>query len=89
MTRGRRFAVPALTAALALVGSRAGAQCAMCQSVVAQSPEAQAAAAQLNLAILVMFAAPYLIVGSFAVLIFREPLKHFLLRVTGLGPLPR
>ena len=89
MTNARRFAGPALLAAFSLAGSRAGAQCAMCQSVVAQSPEAQAAAGQLNLAILVMFVAPYLVVASFAVLVFRDVLKDFLFRVTGRLPLSR
>ena len=50
------------------------AQCAMCQSVVAQSPEAQAAARQLNLAILVLFSAPYLVVAGLAFLMFRKPI---------------
>lgn len=83
MSRARRLAVPALLAGLALAGSRAGAQCAMCQSVVSQSPEAQAAAAQLNLAILVMFFAPYLVFASLALVFYREPLKHFFLRLAG------
>ncbi len=60
----------------------------MCQSVVSQSPEAQAAAAQLNLAILVMFFAPYLVFASLAALVFREPLMQFLFRAVG-RPLSR
>jgi hypothetical protein len=85
MTR-RRLALPALFVALVLVGSRVAAQCSMCQSVISQSPEAQAAAAQLNLAILVMFSAPYLLLASFVLLVFPEPIKHFLLRAVGRPP---
>jgi len=88
MTSSPRRALPALLAALVLAGSRAGAQCAMCQSVVAQSPEAQSAGAQLNLAILVMFVAPYVVLGVLALLIFKEPLTRSLLRAAG-RPLPR
>lgn len=84
----RRIAFSVLLAGLALAGTRAAAQCSMCQSVVAQSPEAQAAAAQLNLAILVMFFAPYLVFASLAALLFREPLKHFLVRAAGRPPSP-
>lgn len=47
------------------------AQCSMCQSVLVQSPEGQAMAGELNKAILVMFAAPYLVFGSFAAYFFR------------------
>ena len=55
----------------------------MCQSVVSQSPEAQAAAAHLNLAILVLFFAPYLLLASFAVLLFPGPAKNLLFRSLG------
>jgi hypothetical protein len=60
----------------------------MCQSVVSQSPEAQAAAAELNRAILVLFAAPYVVFATLLFLFFREPLSRFLARVAG-HPLPR
>jgi len=85
-------ATAALLSVLALLGAAAPvwAQCAMCQSVVAQSPEAQAAARQLNLAILVMFVAPYLVVAGLAFLFFREPIHRFLRRrIVRLRPLPR
>jgi L-asparagine transporter-like permease len=68
---------------LAALATRAWTQCAMCQSVVSQSPEARSAAEQLNLAILVMFFAPYVVLASLAFIVFPEPFKHFLLRVTG------
>jgi hypothetical protein len=76
----------ALAGSLALAASRAAAQCSMCQSVVTQSPEAQSAAQQLNLAILLMFFAPYVVLASLAFIVFPEPFKHFLLRVTGRTP---
>ncbi len=88
MTGRHPLALAALLAGLGLAASRAGAQCSMCQSVVSQSPEAQAAAAQLNLAILVMFLAPYLVLGSLALLVFHEPLTRFVSRVAG-RPLSR
>jgi hypothetical protein len=71
---------------LVLPATRAWDQCSMCQSVVSQSPEAQAAAAQLNLAILVLFVAPYLLLASFAFLLFPDPVKHFVLRALGRLP---
>jgi hypothetical protein len=43
----------------------------MCQSVLVQSPEGQALAGELNKAILLMFAAPYVVFGSFAAYFFR------------------
>jgi len=50
----------------------AAAQCSMCQQVVAQSPEAQRFGAELNRAILVLMAAPYLLFSSFALVLFRD-----------------
>ena len=86
MTRGPRTVLALVAAILTLPATRAWDQCSMCQSVVSQSPEAQAAAAQLNLAILVMFSAPYLLLASFVLLVFPEPVKHFLLRAVGRPP---
>jgi hypothetical protein len=83
-TRWLRLA--ALAVPLALAASRAAAQCSMCQQVVTQSPEVQATAQQLNLAILLMFFAPYVVLASLAFIVFPEPVKHFLLRVTGRTP---
>ena len=50
------------------------AQCSMCKAVVAQSPEGQRMAGELNKAILVMLAAPYLVFGSCAAVLFRSRL---------------
>ena len=87
---GRAAAAAALALALLVAAATPlSAQCAMCQSVVAQSPEAQSAAEQLNLAILVLFFAPYLVVAGFAALIFREPLGRLLRKRLRALPLPR
>jgi len=76
---------------LALLGlaEPALAQCAMCRSVLAQSPEGQAMATELNKAILLMFAGPYLVFGSLAAYIFRGPLRGFLRKTLGTIVLPR
>lgn len=65
------------------------AQCSMCRSVIAQSPEGQAVAGELNKAILVMFAAPYLVFGSFAAYFFRGRIGGVLRRALGGLVLPR
>ncbi len=88
MILGRRTLRALVAAVLALAGTRAWAQCSMCQSVVSQSPEAQAAAAELNRAILVLFVAPYLVFAALLLLFFREPLARLFFRVAG-HPLPR
>jgi len=57
------------------------AQCSMCRSVLAQSTEGRAVAEQLNAAILILLAGPYLIVGSVVALVFRDRLSRYLGRV--------
>jgi hypothetical protein len=79
----RRLAL-ALLAALAcalLPGSPLAAQCAMCRSVVTQSAEGQALGAQLNLAILVMLAAPYLVTAVVAAALLRRRIGDGLVRL--------
>ena len=68
----RRIALLALVVLLGAAAAPAFAQCAMCRSVIAQSPEGQRIAGELNKAILLMFFAPYLIFGSFAAWILRS-----------------
>jgi hypothetical protein len=65
------------------------AQCSMCRSVVAQSPEAQRIAGELNKAILLMFAAPYLVFGSFAAWMLRGRLGEAARRAARWLVLPR
>jgi hypothetical protein len=70
-----RAALGALVVLLALVDAPAAlAQCSMCKAVVAQSPEGQQMAAELNKAILLMLAAPYVIFGSCAAVLLRSRL---------------
>jgi hypothetical protein len=50
------------------------AQCAMCRSALASSLEGAALQGPLNRAILVLLAAPYLVLGGFVLLVWRERL---------------
>ena len=86
---GRGVVLLALVVLLGAAASPALAQCSMCRSVIAQSPEGQRIAGELNKAILVMFLAPYLIFGSFAAFIFRSRIGGALKRLLGVLLLPR
>ena len=83
------FLLLGLVVALGLAATPAAAQCAMCRSVIAQSPEGQRVAGELNKAILLMFFAPYLIFGSFTAWIFRSRIGVGLRRVASVLFLPR
>ncbi len=72
-----------LAAALALA-EPALAQCSMCRSVIAQSPEGRRLSEHLNSAILVLFLAPYLVFGSVAAVFFRARIFRYLSRVARL-----
>ena len=89
MTCARRAALLTVVVLLGLTVEPAFSQCAMCRSVIAQSPEGQRIAGELNKAILLMFFAPYLIFGSFAAWIFRSRIGLGLRRLAGLLLLPR
>jgi hypothetical protein len=91
MTRAGLSAVGlALFVLLALLDPPAAlAQCSMCKAVVAQSPEGQRMAGELNKAILLMFAAPYLIFGSCAAVLFRSRLGRATRRLARFLALPR
>jgi hypothetical protein len=65
------------------------AQCSMCQQVVAQSPEAQRMSGELNRAIVLMFAAPYLVFTSFILAFFRAPIGCRLRSLLRVFALPR
>ena len=56
----------------------AAAQCTMCQTALTQSAEGQRIASDFNRAILVMVAAPYLVVGGVAAFIFRSRIREWL-----------
>ena len=89
MSPRRAVSLLALFVLLGLAAEPAFAQCAMCRSVIAQSPEGQRVAGELNKAILLMFFAPYLIFGSFAAWIFRSRIGVAARRLAGLVLLPR
>jgi hypothetical protein len=65
------------------------AQCSMCRSVLAQSPEGRRVAGELNKAILLLFVAPYLVLGSCAAWILRSRLGGLARRAVRLLVLPR
>ena len=73
MTR-RAWAVAVLAVGLLALAAAppAFAQCAMCKTAVTGSPEGQHLAHQLNLAILMMVAAPYVIASTVAGVLFRR-----------------
>ena len=76
---------PALLLASVLVAagvSPAAAQCAMCKAAIEGSTDA-AVGAQFNRAILVLMAAPYLLMGTFGVVLFRERLRRAARRLLG------
>jgi hypothetical protein len=68
----RRLAPLLLALALGAAGQPALAQCAMCRSTLDSSAEGAALQGPLNRAILVLLAAPYLVMGSFLLLVWRE-----------------
>jgi hypothetical protein len=76
----RAAASLALLAVIVAAAGPAAAQCAMCRSVLQQSAEGQRLSEHLNVAILVMFFAPYLVFGSFLVVIFRGRISGLVVR---------
>jgi hypothetical protein len=50
----------------------------MCQQVVSQSPEVRKAGMELNLAILVLFIAPYLVFSILALVLLRPRIERYL-----------
>ena len=64
----------ALAAVLTSLAGPAFAQCAMCRSALEGSLEGAALQGPLNRAILLLLAAPYLVLGCFVVMVWREPL---------------
>jgi hypothetical protein len=61
------LAAPFLLAALPL-----GAQCAMCQTALTNSPEGRGMSEEFNRAILVMLFAPYAVFGSIGAVLMRH-----------------
>jgi hypothetical protein len=56
---------------LALAAGPAGAQCAMCKTTLTNSAEGRGIGDQFNRAILVMLAAPYVVMGGFLIGVYR------------------
>jgi hypothetical protein len=54
------------------------AQCAMCKATLESSEEGRRVSGELNRAILVMLAAPYLVFGTCASVLFRHRIAAFL-----------
>ena len=71
----RRLALAALLAGAAVPAS---AQCAMCKATLESSEEGRRVSGELNRAILVMVAAPYLVFGTCASVLFRRRIGSFL-----------
>ena len=69
-------------AVLALAGPPLGAQCAMCKAAIEGSTDGSVGA-QFNRAILVMMAGPYLVMGVFGAVLFRERLRGAARRLRG------
>jgi hypothetical protein len=69
----RAVVLLAVAGCLAATGP-AAAQCAMCKAVLEGAVEGRRIAEGLNKGILLMLAAPYLIFGSFLLLVFRRRL---------------
>lgn len=90
MTRGRLAGIAlALTLALTLEARPAQAQCAMCQATLTSSAEGRALQGPLNHAILLLFAAPYLVLGCFVFMAFRERILRRMGRALRAGLRPR
>lgn len=59
----------------------AQAQCAMCRTALTGSPEGRAIGEQFNRAILLMMAAPYVVIGTVGAVFFRVRLRSGLHRL--------
>jgi hypothetical protein len=62
------------------VAPLASAQCVMCKAALTDSPEGRAINQTFNRAILLMLVAPYALVGTLMVTVFRKPLLRRLRR---------
>jgi len=72
----KTLAAALLAGFVALVASPATAQCVMCKTALTGSPEGRGIGAQFNQAILLMVAAPYLVMGGFLLGVYRGRLRH-------------
>jgi hypothetical protein len=68
-------AIALLAGLLAMAAGPAVAQCVMCKTALTGSPEGRGIGAQFNQAILLMVAAPYLVMGAFLLGVYRGRLR--------------
>ena len=73
--RSRQALLAAAAAAMLAATPRVEAQCSMCKTVVTGSEEGRSLGGELNKAILVMVAAPYLVFGGFVAVLFRRRVR--------------
>lgn len=79
MSLVRRAVLPlSLAALLAGAALPSRAQCAMCKATLESSEEGRRVSGELNRAILVMLAAPYLVFGTCASVLFRRRIGAYL-----------
>jgi len=71
-----RLALVALATGL-LLAEPSLAQCAMCKTALTGSSEGQRIAGEFNRAILLMVAAPYLVFGGIAGVLFRSRIREW------------
>ena len=74
-----RRTLAALVLGAALVAASSGsaaAQCVMCKTALTGSPEGRGISAEFNRAILLMVAAPYVVMGGFLLGVYRSRLVH-------------
>ena len=69
-------AIALLAGLLAMAAGPAVAQCVMCKTALTGSPEGRGIGAQFNQAILLMVAAPYVVMGGFLLGVYRGRLRH-------------
>ena len=72
-----------LAGVIAMLQTSGLAQCVMCGTALASSPEGQALAGSFRYGIMLLLIAPYLILGSIAYAIFRAYRKRSAARVWG------
>jgi hypothetical protein len=72
MTRRAAAALLLACLLLAAAAAPAAAQCTMCKAALTGSPEGRVMSGHLNHAILMMVAAPYLVAGTVAGVLFRR-----------------
>lgn len=74
-----RRTLAALVLGAGLMAASAGpsaAQCVMCKTALTGSPEGRGITAEFNQAILLMVAAPYVVMGGFLLGVYRGRLLH-------------